>query len=194
MAQTKATKASVSNEQDDAPIVHQEEVVQGVGYNNTIKNLLANGARQIKNLRIKNVNFTEKDNHKLVSFTLANVIPGYERNEDTLEYEKGKVSTLFTSTYAISGAIKEDEDLAWMGNILNEKPEALNLILNGGTIDIIQQEFAAGEEIVNPFSTKKDPTGSVTDHDTIINHVIKFNLGNTGKKMADRLADKLLGF
>lgn len=194
MAQTKATTAPVSKTEDPIEEVHQEEIVQGIGYQNTIKKLIAGGARLIKGVRIKNVNVVEKDNYKRVSFTLNTLVPGYTQNETTLEWEKAKVATIYSSTYAIAGAIKEDEDKAWLGREIDERPQSLNLILNGGTVDIIQQEFEAGEEIINPFTTKANPEGSVTDHATIINHVIKFNFGSTGARMADRLADKLLGF
>ena len=86
------------------------------------------------------------------------------------------------------------EELSWMGNALVENPQVLNLILNGSTVDIIQQEISAGTEFTNPFSTRSDADVQVYDHDIILNHCIKFKLGKTGEKMADKLADKLMGF
>ena len=44
--------------------------------------------------------------------------------------------------YAIVGALKEDEELGWMANALLENPQALNLIFNGSTVDILQQEVS----------------------------------------------------
>ena len=168
--------------------------VTGNTYQDAIKNLLLNGAKKLTNIRIKNVNFSEKDNYTMVSFTLSNPIRGYVSNDNGVSYEEGMTNIIFTSLYAIVGTLKEDDELSWMANALLENPKALNLIFNGSTIDIIQQDITAGEEFVNPFSTKSDPEVQVYDHNLIINHIIKFKLSKVGLRMADKFADKLFGF
>ena len=165
-----------------------------VGYQNCIKKLIAAGCKRINSVRIKNVNFTEKDNYTMVSFTLSNPIRGFVSNDNGITYQEGMTNTLFTTLYAIVGALKEDDELGWMANALLDNPQALNLIFNGGSVDILQQEIVAGEQFTNPFSTKNDATVQVYDHDVIINHIIDFKLGKTGEKMAARFADKLMGF
>lgn len=165
-----------------------------VTYHNIIKKLMASGAKRINSVQIKNVNATDKDNYTMVSFTLTTKVPGPVRDEATDSWSMGLTNTIYTSLYAIVGAIKEDENLSWLGSALLERPAALGLIFAGAKIDILQQEFAQGEEIVNPFSTRDDAEARVYDHDTIINNIIGFNLGTTGARMADKLADKLLGF
>ncbi len=163
-------------------------------YANVIKTLIAEGAKRINGVRIKNVNCTEKDNYTMISLTLATPIRGFVSNDGGATFQEGMTNTLFTSLYAIVGAMKEDEELGWMGNALLEHPEALNLILNGSTVDIIQQDVPSGVEYKNPFSTREDNSATVYDHDIIINNVVKFKLGKTGIRMSDKLADKLLGF
>lgn len=190
MSQT--TTATV--EQNDAQVATQEVVTQDSTYLGVIKSLVKKGCKRLNNCKIKNVNFTEKDNYTMVSLTLTNPIKGYVSNDNGITYELGQTTTVFTSLYAISGALKEDEDLAWLGNALLNKPDALNLILNGGTVDIIQQDIPSGTEFTNPFSTSTSPETQVYDHDIILNHCIKFSLGKTGEKMADKLAEKLMGF
>lgn len=170
----------------------QVETNNGSTFQTAIKNLLANGAKKVNGLKIKNVNYSEKDNYTMVSFTLTNPIRGFVSNDNGVTFVEGMTNTLFTSLYAIVGALKEDEDLAWMGNALLENPKVLNLVLNGGTVDIIQQDIAQGVEFSNPFSTRNDVSTQVYDHDIIVNHIIKFKLGKTGEKMADKLADKLM--
>lgn len=165
-----------------------------VSYQNCIKKLIAAGCKRINSVRIKNVNFTEKDNYTMISFTLSTPIRGFVSNDNGVTYQEGMTNTLFTSLYAIVGAIKEDDELGWMANALLDNPQALNLIFNGGNIDILQQEVVAGEQFTNPFSTRNDTTVQVYDHDVIINHIIGFKLGKTGEKMAARFADKLMGF
>ena len=189
---SKEIEEKIINGQEDE--VHETEQVNGVNYKNIIKKLIANGCKRVNSVRIKNVNFTEKDDYTMISFTLDSNIAGYVSDDDGITYHKGETNILFTSLFAITGAFKEDEELSWMANHLLKNPNVINLILNGATVDILQQEISAGEEFVNPFTTKRDPEPRVYDHDIIINHVINFKLGKIGWKMADKLADKLLGF
>lgn len=165
-----------------------------VSFNNMIKKLIASGCKRINSIRIKNVNYTEKDNYTMISFSLATPIRGFVSNDGGVTYEEGNTNIMFTSSYAISGALKEDEELGWMANALLDNPQALNLIFNGAQIDILQQHISAGEEYKNPFSTRTEVEPQVYDHDIIINHIIGFKLGKVGLKMADKLADKMLGF
>ena len=195
MAQTKFSKAAGSQGATAEPVVEQQveqqEEVKVTGTANIVKRLIA---KRINSVRVKNVNFTEKDNYTMISLTLGTPIEGYVTKDNGVSYEKGNTNTMFTSLFAIAGALKEDEDLGWMANSLLENPQALNLILNGSQIDIIQQEIPAGEEFTNPFSTQANPEPQVYDHDIVVNHVLGFKLGQTGKQMSNRLADKLLGF
>ena len=162
-------------EQDSAV---QPEVQQST-YQEAIKTLLASGAKKITGLKVKNVNFTEKDNYDMVSFTLSSKI-------------KGLTNIIFSSTYAIAGAMKEDEELSWMANYLIEHPKALPIIFNGATIDIIQKEVKEGEEYKNVFSTRDNVDPVTFDHAVIINNIIKFKLGKAGQIGASRLMDKML--
>jgi len=178
----------------ETPVNAAEEAANIVGYLNIIKKLISTGAKRISSVRVKNINFTEKDNYTMISLTLASPIRGFVLDEATDTWKLGMTNTLYTSLYAIAGAIKEDENLAFMANKLLESPTAVNVVFNGATVDILQQEVKQGEEYFNPFTTKEHAEAQVYDHDVIINNVIKFNLSNTGQKAADRLMDKLLGF
>ena len=124
--------------------------VTNVGYQNVIKKLIASGCKRINSVRIKNVNYTEKDNYTMISLTLAKNVRGYVSEDEGVTFELGETNVIFTSLFAIVGALKEDEELGWMGNALLENPQALNLILNGSTVDIIQQEIEQGVEFTNP--------------------------------------------
>lgn len=186
MAQEKETTVS--------PVENAVDNAAEVGYLNTIKKLIASGCKRINNVRIKNVNCAEKDNYTMISLTLASQVKGFVSDDGGVTYKEGMTNVIFTSLYAIVGAMKEDEELGWMGNALLEHPEALNLILNGSTVDILQQDVAAGEEFINAFSSRSDVEPTVFDHDVIINHIVGFKLGKVGQKMSDKLADKLLGF
>lgn len=194
MAKENAATVEQVNVQVENGAENASNEMINVSYQNCIKKLIAAGCKHINSVRVKNVNFTEKDNYTMISFTLSNPIRGFVSNDNGMTYQEGMTNTLFTSLYAITGALKEDDELGWMANALLDNPQALNLIFNGSTVDIIQQEVSAGVEFTNPFSTRSDAPVQVYDHDVIINHIIRFKLGKTGEKMATRLADKLMGF
>lgn len=194
MAKENAATVEQVNVQVENGAENASNEMVNASYQNCIKKLIATGCKRINSVRIKNVNFTEKDNYTMISFTLSTPIRGFVSNDNGVTYQEGMTNTLFTSLYAIVGAVKEDDELGWMANALLDNPRVLNLIFNGGSIDILQQEIVAGEQFTNPFSTRNDPTVQVYDHDVIINHIIGFKLGKTGEKMAARFADKLMGF
>lgn len=173
--------------------VANEANVEVTGYQSIIKKLKANGCKLLSGLMIKNVNYIEEDNYTRVSFTLNRPIRGYVTDDNGETWKEGVTNIVFTSLYGIVGALKEDEELSWMSNVLLNNPKILNMIFCGATINILQQDVVAGEEYSNPFSTRSDVPTQIYDHDIIINHIIKFKLNKTGEKMADKLADKLMG-
>lgn len=179
-----------------APEVEPEQNVESPQrtYREIVRELLANGARKINKLKVKNINFTEKENYTAVGITFTTKVPGFTSNDNGMTYEKGMTNTIFVSLFSLVSVIKENEDLAWMGNKLSETPNILPLIFCGAELSIMQREYAAGTEVVNPFSTRTDVVAPVYDHDIIVNDVVDIELGTTGKKMADKLADKMLGF
>lgn len=128
----------------------------------------------------------------MVSFTLANKVRGYVRDEETGVYKEGMTNVIFTSLFAICGALKEDDEKAWIANHLLNHPTALPLLFAGSTIDIVQTEVAAGVTYRNPFSTRDNVEGVSYDHETIINNVIKVRFGKMGEIAANRLMDKML--
>lgn len=168
-----------------------EEVNAPKNFKSIVRSIIANGATKCTNV-VKNVNITEKDNYTMVSFTLQNRVKGFVSNDGGITYESGLTNVIYTSLYAIVGTMKEDENLSWMANFVMQNPSILNLVLNGSKITFLQQEIAMGEEYINPFSTQQDPEPNYFDHDVIINHVIGFELGNMGRKMADKFADKIM--
>lgn len=183
----------MDNVQTEVPV--QEQVVENGTFKAILKSLMASGScKRYNGLRIKNVNVTEEDNYTRVSFTVNDKIPGYVSKDGGNTFELDKTNTIFSSTYAIAGMLKEDEEKSWLANTLNENPKAINLVMNGGTIDVIQHTVKAGEAYHNPFTTKEDAEDTTFDHDTIINYIVGFQFGKTGEKFADILAVKMMGF
>ena len=88
--------------------------------------------------------------------------------------------------------VKEDEDNAWMANIIAKKPKATCMIFNGATIDIIQTEIEAGNEVKNPFSRDENKIFPTYDHNVIVNNIVAVKFSRAGEKWIERLADKML--
>lgn len=150
-------------------------------YERIIKKCIASGWVRKNNLKVKNVTVTDKSDYTMVSFTVVPPIDGYVQDELTGQYKKGLVNVIYSSSYAISGCIKENENLSWITKIITKDPEAINDFFNGGTIDILQLEVKEGEEFINPFSSKQESTP--VKHDTIITIVINITLSENGKEM-----------
>lgn len=159
-----------------------------------IKELMAKGCKRVNDVTIKNVVVEEFDNYTRATLVTREALDAYVSDDNGATYHKGKSNNIFSSTFAIAGTMKEDEELSWMANSIIDHPNVLNLILNGSKIDVIIQEVAKGEEYVNPFTTKTNPEPTTFDNDTIIKYVVAVKLGKSGQRMADKLADKLMGF
>lgn len=185
-------------EQEVPQVVEQEQEViktfNEKSFKEIIKDLMNSGCQRFNDVTVKNVVIEEFDNYTRVTLVIKEGLPAYVSDDNGDTYYEGKSNNVFTSTFALAGSMKEDEDLSWMANVINEHPSVLNLILNGSKVDIIVQKVAQGEEYINPFTTKKDAEATTFDNDTIIKYVVGIKLGKTGQKMADKLADKLMGF
>lgn len=185
-------------EQEVPQVVEQEQEVGKTSneksFKEIIKDLMNSGCQRFNDVTIKNVVIEEFDNYTRVTLVTKEGLPAYVSDDNGATYYEGKSNNVFTSTFALAGSMKEDEDLSWMANAINEHPSVLNLVLNGSKVDIIVQKVAQGEEYINPFTTKKNSEPTTFDNDTIIKYVVAIKLGKTGQKMADKLADKLMGF
>lgn len=144
---------------------------------------------------VKSCRVEEEDNYTRVSITLGNEIIGFLPDASG-NYINANVTTVFSSGFALSACLKNNEDISWLAGIINENPNAIRVLLPGSKIDIIRQLVKAGEEYINPFTTKsaEDIVPSVFDHDTYITHIVGIELGKNGSKFADMLAMKVMGF
>lgn len=152
------------------------------------KELVKNHGKPIKRI-IKNVNYEILDTYTRVSFTLRENVKGFRANEDG-DFVLGGTNIIFSSIYAIAAMLKEDDELAWLGNEIITNPKLLNLLCSSATIEIIQQKVEEGEEYINPFASNPEPI--TFDHDTIINHVVGITLSKVGEKVMEKYMDKIM--
>ena len=159
--------------------------------NEIIAQLIKKGAKEVKNVTIKNVTVTPMNEYVRLGLTLDKEVDGYKADEDGT-YTPSKVKVIFVSAFTIAALLKEDDNAAFAANHLLKHPDALGMILSRATITVIQQPVKAGEEYKNPFKDNADST--TFDHDTIINHITDIKLSDFGMKRLDKLADMMLGF
>ena len=156
-----------------------------------VAQLIKEGAKEVKNVTVKNVTVTPMNEYVRLGLTLDKEVDGYKAEEDGT-YTPSKVKVIFVSAFTIGTLLKEDDDAAFAANHLLKHPDALAMIMSRAQINILQQSVKAGEEYKNPFNDNADVTAF--DHDTIINHIIGIKLSDFGMKRLDRLADMMLGF
>ena len=156
-----------------------------------IAQLIKEGAKEVKNVTIKNVTVTPMNEYVRLGLTLDKEVDGYKAEEDGT-YTPSKVKVIFVSAFTIAALLKEDDDAAFAANHLLKHPDALAMIMSRAQINILQQPVKAGEEYKNPFNDNADVTAF--DHDVIINHITNIKLSDFGIKRLDRLADMMLGF
>lgn len=157
-----------------------------------VAQLLKEGAKQIKDVTIKNVTVTPMEEYVRLGLTLDKEIDGY-RADDNGEYKEAKTNVIFVSAFTIAALLKDDDNAAFAANHLLKHPDALGMILSRAKITIVQEQVVKGQEYKNPFASE-DADTTMFDHDTIINHVITLTLGEFGLKRLDRLADMMMGF
>lgn len=143
----------------------------------------------VKDLVVRNINVTECETYNRVAITLDKPVKAMVAQEDG-SYVEGESNIIFVGNYSIVGALRENEDVAFAGNHLIQHPKALNVVLSGAKINIIQETVTAGQEYTNPFSNNAVPT--VVQHDSFYNHVFDIRLSDFGLKMLDKLAEKMM--
>ena len=121
-----------------------------------IAELLKNGGKSVKDLKVKNVTVTRCENYVRLGITLDKPVAGMV-TKDNVTYEEGETNVIFVSLYSITSLLKDDDNAAFAANHLTQHPEAMSVILSRAKIDIIQEPVTAGQEYKNP--TAKEVLG-----------------------------------
>nr|DAJ44442.1 MAG TPA: hypothetical protein [Crassvirales sp.] len=156
-----------------------------------IAELLKNGGKSVKDLKVKNVTVTRCENYVRLGITLDKPVTGMVTKDNGATYEEGETNVIFVSLYSITSLLKDDDNAAFAANHLVEHPDSMSIVLSRATLNIIQETVEAGTEYKNPWSDNAEAT--VFDHKTIITHVIEVNLSDFAIRKLDKLADSLLG-
>ena len=151
-------------------------------YDEKLKALLSDKDNRVyRNIRIRNITKREKTGDwENITLVLDGMIPGYIRQDDGT-WKKGMTNNLYTTSYAIAGILKENDEVAAVANKISEHPEMIPLVLNGAVISVVQTDVAKDEAYTFPFSTRDRKEKYTRDHDWIANNIFNVNLGKAGK-------------
>ena len=156
-----------------------------------IAELLKNGGKSVKDLKVKNVTVTCCENYIRLGITLDKPVAGMLTKDNGVTYEEGETNVIFVSLYSIRSLLKDDDNAAFAANYLVDYPDSMSVVLSRAKMDIIQETVEAGAEYRNPWSNNAEAT--VFDHKTIITHVVNITLSDFAIRKLDKLADSLLG-
>lgn len=159
-----------------------------------IKQLINNGAKLIKNCKVKNIAYSNNDGKIIVKFVLTEPIRDYVLCADGVNYKIGKTDIIYSSIYAVFEILLEDDTLGWLGNVILENPSVLNEVFQGAIVDVLQQEVFKGEEYINPFIENYKQKTIISDRNFIVNHCVKFYLSEAGEKVADDIMNVIFGY
>lgn len=168
--------ASIMAEEDD-DVKSREDI---------IKELLASGkAKLLKGLTVKNVVATQFDTHALLTFITKEVVIGDVRDKEEVDtfgqpvVRLGKTHNVQTSSYAVSGIMKDTPKTAVFAAKVVDSPDFANLLFAGGRIDIIMQYVKAGEPYTNPFASNAEEV--TFERDKMIHHIVRLEMGEVGQ-------------
>lgn len=157
-----------------------DENGQEKSYREIIKSLIKDGWKQKKNIKVTNITDTAKENYTMLTFVVEPPVPAFVLDSDTDEYVEGLSKNIYSSNFAISGVLKQTEDLGWLSNLIVAKPKLANFYFNGGHIDVIYKKIEEGEEFVNPFSSNTEPQDF--EHDIYVYYITNISLGKNGEE------------
>lgn len=163
--------------------------------NEICQEAVKNGGKIVKSVKIEDavVSIDETAEDKPAQVTIKFEEPcvkAFIANEDGV-FEEKVVDFIVVRTYAISGLFKKARK-GYLGRYIVRKPTALELLLPGAEVDILQQPLAANTWYYNPFSTKENTTARRYATDRIINNIVGIVFDAQGKRQIEKIEDKLL--
>ena len=146
--------------------------------------LLRPNVKKLTGLHIRNVVMNTSKDVPFLTFVLKEFVIGDTRGASTDAFGVpqivlGKTHNAVVSAYAVSAVMKDNPKTAVFAQRVAEGADVANVLFAGGTIDLLMEYVAAGEEYVNPFAVTSTPT--VFDRDHVIIHVLAINMGEAGR-------------
>lgn len=146
--------------------------------------LLRPNVKKLTGLHIRNVVTNTSKDVPFLTFVLKEFVIGDTRSASTdafgvPEIVLGRTHNAVVSAYAVSAVMKDSPKTAVFAQRVAEGSDVANILFAGGTIDLLLEYVAAGEEYANPFAATGTPT--VFDRDHVLVHVLAINMGEAGR-------------
>lgn len=171
MLKAEAPKSEEQHEdEDDSQNAGTDVSKEKSSYEKIVQNLIKQPDNlYYRNVKVKTAKVTKKDEYFMVSLSVVKDLRAMVVDENGTFIE-GTRNIIFTTNYTLGGVIKNTDNISWIANRLVENADVFEAVLAGARIDIINEPIHAGDEYVNPFSSRRD--GTVFEHDTFINHIV----------------------
>ena len=160
-----------------------------INFDDAVAALRKSGAKS-ETVTIVNVTVTDLKSWTRIALTLNREVDGAVCDQDG-NWSMGKTRVVFISLYSILALLKNtNETLAITGHIASS-PTALQIIMSGAEVEILQQSVKANETYINAFTGEE--TEYESDHDSLFNHLVSIEFTDKGLKAIEKIEDKLLG-
>lgn len=166
----KANDGNADESKDDSANAGVDVSKEKSSYEQIVQNLIKQPDNiYYRNVKVKTAKVTKKDNYFMVSLSVVKDLRAMVANTDGV-FQESTRNIIFTTNFTLGGVIKNTDNISWIANRLVENADVFEAVLAGSRIDIINEPIHAGEEYVNPFSSRRD--GTVFEHDAFINHIV----------------------
>ena len=160
-----------------------------INFNDAVAALRKSGAKS-EHVTIVNVTVTDCGNWTRIGLTLNNEVNGAVSDNEG-NFSIGKTRVVFISLFSIIGLLKNTEDTLAITNYIASHPSALQVILSGAKVELLQQEVKAHSTYTNAFTGEESEHDY--DHDSIFNHIVSIDFSEKSCRAIERIEDKLLG-
>lgn len=161
-----------------------------INFNDAVASLRKAGAKSYTDLVIKNVTVVDCKNWTRIGLTLNREVDGPVVDSEG-NWTMGKTRIVFISLYSILSTLKNTNDTIAITGHIADYPTSLQVILNGATVELLQQNVKAHSTYVNHFTGEE--TEYDCDHDSLFNHLVSVELSEKGLNAVEKIEDKLLG-
>lgn len=160
-----------------------------INFNDAVAALRKSGANS-EHVTIMNVTVTDCGNWTRIGLALNHEVDGAVIDEEN-NWSIGKTRFVFLSLFSIIDLLKNTEETLAIANYIYNHQTALQVILVGAKVEVLQQEIKAHATYTNVFTGEESEHDC--DHDSIFNHIVSIDFTEKSRRAIERIEDKLLG-
>ena len=160
-----------------------------INFNDAVASLRKAGAKS-ETVTICNVTITDCKNWTRIALTLNREVDGPICDSEG-QWAMGKTRVVSLSLYSIIGLLKNTNDTLAITGHIADNPTALQIILCGAKVELLQQEVKANATYINAFTGEEVEHES--DHDSIFNNIVSIEFTEKGNRAIEKIEDKIIG-